>query len=207
MKAKRLLLLAAVPISLLAAVLAWFRWAPRKVPEGQPPMARLSSIDTVRTQFNELSDRFRLIALLSPTCGVCVAGASSLGSFLAGLENAQVATFVVWMPVLATDVAPPTDEKLGLVRDPRARQFWDPDHLVSKELRSVATANRDRLSPEERTTLDQASVIWDVVVLVPPGEKWNTSLPWPVYWGYPVVDALEGLVPKLAQAPLPWLGQ
>jgi hypothetical protein len=203
MKVKRVVLLAASAVGLLALAFGWFRWGPRKVPTGQPPLARLSAIDPIRSSFNEASDRFRLVALLSPTCGVCIAGASSLGRFLSAVGNVDVATFVVWMPVLATDVGAPTNDKLSLVPDRRARQFWDPDHLVSKELRRVAMAHRDRLSAEERTTLDQASVIWDVVVLFPPGEKWNSSLPWPAHWGYPVVDAIEGLRPKLAPATKP----
>jgi membrane protein DedA with SNARE-associated domain len=48
---------------------AWYLWAERATPAGQPPLARLdtASLDTVRNEFNAHADKVRIIILLSPT--------------------------------------------------------------------------------------------------------------------------------------------
>ena len=47
----------------------YYRYAPRQVPPGQPPLTRLSrgDLSDLRAAFNAASDRPRLILLLSPT--------------------------------------------------------------------------------------------------------------------------------------------
>jgi hypothetical protein len=49
--------------------LAWVRWAPRNVPEGQPDLVvvRAGSIDPVREAFNRGAGEIRVLALFSPT--------------------------------------------------------------------------------------------------------------------------------------------
>jgi hypothetical protein len=41
-----------------------------------------------------------------------------------------VRVFVVWQPILPTDWAPPTTFVMNRIPDRRARQYWDPDHVV-----------------------------------------------------------------------------
>jgi hypothetical protein len=47
----------------------YYRYSPRRVPSGQPPLADLSAttLDDLRAAFNAASDRKRLLLLLSPT--------------------------------------------------------------------------------------------------------------------------------------------
>ena len=60
--------LAAAVIVLLSAG-AWIRWAPRRVPEGQPPLVRLGpdSLAGFRAAFGAGDADVRILALLSPT--------------------------------------------------------------------------------------------------------------------------------------------
>ena len=46
-----------------------YRFAPRRVPEGQPPLAELSpaSLPSLRETFNQARDRVRVVLLISPT--------------------------------------------------------------------------------------------------------------------------------------------
>ncbi len=48
---------------------AWVSFAPRRTPEGQPPLARLdaSSLVSFRADFNSHAGGTRVVALLSPT--------------------------------------------------------------------------------------------------------------------------------------------
>lgn len=47
----------------------YYRFAPRHVPEGQPPLTDLSAgtLGNLRAAFNGAADRTRLLLLLSPT--------------------------------------------------------------------------------------------------------------------------------------------
>jgi hypothetical protein len=49
--------------------LAWHRLAPRHAPAGQAPLVTLRTPDLapLRAAFNDASDRYRVLALLSPT--------------------------------------------------------------------------------------------------------------------------------------------
>src|SRR5438105_4777584 len=117
MRSTRLALVAASFFGAALVAALCFRFWPRTVPRGQQPLARLSSLEPFRRTFNDAKDRTRVVALLSPTCGVCIAGASALENVLERVGAAKpVAAFVVWMPVLRTDIAPPSSAKLALVQ-------------------------------------------------------------------------------------------
>ncbi len=65
------------PLGLIAAalalgallVLAWMEFAPRMVPEGQPPLTTLNpgSMSRVRDAFNMGDGEVRIVAMFSPT--------------------------------------------------------------------------------------------------------------------------------------------
>jgi hypothetical protein len=201
---KRLALLLALASALIGAAVFSFRVWPRETPAGQPPLQRLSSLDPLRAAFNEGHGEYRVLALLSPTCGVCVNGAAALGQLVGSLPSGRARTLVVWMPVIRTDLGPPTNTTLALISDPVARQYWDPDHLVSTAVLEVAQRHPDRLSPEDRDRLADTPVAWDVVALFDPSATWDAELPWPSYWGGPVVRAIDDARVRLSQTTGSW---
>jgi hypothetical protein len=54
---------------LVAAALAWYRFAPRQAPSGQAPLVTVNAtaLQTLRADFNREVKQTRLIILLSPT--------------------------------------------------------------------------------------------------------------------------------------------
>src|SRR6266699_3365578 len=60
----------------------------------------------------------------------------------------KVRVLVVWEPILATDWRPPSGSTLGRIADGRARQFWDPKHVVSSELKDHATRTPLQTKPD-----------------------------------------------------------
>lgn len=116
-------------------------------------------------------------------------GASALGKALAG-AHIDVATIVVWEPVLASDVGPPTSAVIARVPDRGAVQFWDEDHQVAEALVRGGVAERD----------DRVNVLWDWVGFYPPGTRWTVRAPQPEYQGGPVVDAIRGVRARLGKA-------
>jgi hypothetical protein len=56
-------------VVLIAAVVAWYRFAPGEAPPGQPPLVTIdaATLEGLRTEFNGNANESRLIVLLSST--------------------------------------------------------------------------------------------------------------------------------------------
>jgi hypothetical protein len=106
---------------------------------------------------------------------------------LAALPDPRVRAFVVWEPVIRTDLAPPMSSALGRIGDRRVAQFWDPERLISAVLTKTARAHPERLRAGEEIP----SVAWDVVLVYAANTHWGDDAPFPAYYGGPVVDVVE----------------
>jgi hypothetical protein len=102
-------------------------------------------------------------------------GASALNKLLAERKDAGIRAFVVWEPVLPTDLGAPSTATLKRLSDQRVSQYWDKEHVVSRLL-----GERDR-----------ASVVWDYVAVYQPGKLWDQAPPEPASSGVPVVRAID----------------
>jgi hypothetical protein len=103
-------------------------------------------------------------------------GASATGQLLKELNAEDMRVFVVWEPVLATDLAPPSTAALARVSDSRAVQYWD-----SKRALSHVMGEHSR-----------PSVVWDYIAVYAPGAMWQDAPPKPVYSDHPVRDVIGG---------------
>jgi len=63
--------------------------------------------------------------LSSAGVGLLVKGASALNKLLAEQKDAGIRVFVVWEPVLPTDLGAPSTTTLNRLSDPRVSQYWD----------------------------------------------------------------------------------
>ena len=102
-------------------------------------------------------------------------GASALNKLLGAQKDAGIRVFVVWEPVLPTDLGVPSTATLKRLSDRRVSQYWDKDHVISRLL-----GERDR-----------SSVVWDYVAVYQPGKLWDHAPPEPASSGVPVVHAIE----------------
>jgi hypothetical protein len=103
-------------------------------------------------------------------------------------HSGNLRVFIVWEPILPTDWFRPSRFVQHRVRDPRAVQFWDKDHLVAKELRA-------HLPPQSQGGPPDNKILWDVVAVYPKDAKWDST---PSYTGGPVVRATPQLERQLA---------
>jgi hypothetical protein len=103
-------------------------------------------------------------------------GASALEKLLEQQHDSRIRVFVIWEPVLTTDLGAPSTMTLKRLSDVRVSQYWDKEHLVSQAL-----GERDR-----------ESVVWDYVAVYEPGRLWNQVPPEPAYSSVPVVRAIDG---------------
>jgi hypothetical protein len=103
-------------------------------------------------------------------------GASATGQWLRESRGKDVRVFVVWEPVLATDLAPPSTAALARIPDVRVMQYWDRKRALSH-----------LLGEHNRST-----VVWDYIAVYAPGALWQDGPPKPIYSARPVRDVIGG---------------
>jgi len=104
----------------------------------------------------------------------------------------DVAVLVVWEPILFTDWRPPSGSAMARIPDVRARQFWDPQHLVAQDLSRIA---RQRPALPGPSCCLHDGLHWDEAILYPPGPRWSEA-PAPTVWDGPVA----AIIPRLERA-------
>lgn len=102
---------------------------------------------------------------------------------------------VVWEPILATDWRPPSGSTLARIRDQRAQQFWDTQHVVAAALRQVTKQKTSQLKPD---CCIQSGFDWDEAILFAPHTYWNDGLT-PVFWNGPVLRIASALEKALTE--------
>jgi hypothetical protein len=132
---------------------------------------------TLRAAFNASAADTRVLALVSPTCGTCLLGATVLQhDVFAKISSAQLRGFIVWVPKLGAqqhNVAGATPT----VPDPRATHYWDGAGYLVHAYPAVLGLDTDA---------------WDVYLLYPPGVRWTGSAPpRPAYWMQQLTHASE----------------
>ncbi len=128
-------------------------------------------------------------------------GASALEDLLRRTPETSLHVFVVWEPVLWTDLAPPLSSVLARLSDSRVRQFWDRRRLVSAGLLRVLDAGHAGgvgADPPE-----QDGIVWDTVAIYPPGVVWGDSMPAPGFVDGPVIRVIGEVARRLASPAAP----
>ena len=103
-------------------------------------------------------------------------GASALESLLETKTDSHMRVFVIWEPVLATDLTAPSTITLRRIHDPRVKQYWDSNRALSH-----AMGEHDR-----------PSVVWDYIAVYKPEQIWTDAPPQPDFTGRPVVRFIDG---------------
>lgn len=137
----------------------------------------------LRARFQAASLGPQLLALVSPTCGVCLDGVATV---LQGLEEPVGGSFqahIVWTPVLSGDTAAAAVAATADRQRERVEHYWD---------------GTKRLSLAAHTVLDLAvwdrMVAWDVYLLYRAGTTWGTAFPAPESWLHQLrIDAWPNL--------------
>jgi len=104
---------------------------------------------------------------------------------------------VVWEPILLTDWTPPSRSTLARVSDPRARQFWDPQHLVAEQVSRMA---KEQTSLPEPDCCKEKGFDWDEAILYASHRRSKNSRV-PAFWNGPVYRAIPGLENALREQP------
>ena len=157
------LLLMVIVWSVSPAGCATARWTPL------PIVSLGESLDPLNEWFNAQPKKPHFIAILSPTCGACVAGAVAVDeAIVKAYAEAEIAISVVWIGISPSDGADAASRVATIFDDPRVAQFHDPRQLVGQ-----AFAKGLLKSPPA----------WDIYLFYVQGSTWsNRDPPKPTQW-------------------------
>jgi len=164
-------------------------------------VAALPGPGALREAFNRDAKQVRLLFVLSPTCEGCVTGARVMQEMLAKIPSDRVSVHVVWTPVVPGDDLEAAKEARGLISDPRAVHYWDPEQHLGLAYGTAVELPRGR------------ELAWDIYFAFEPGVKWENRVPAPKEWvhqlgmddrrladGARLQASVEGLLGRMAVA-------
>jgi len=125
--------------------------------------------DRLSSDFNARSEQVRLLFIVGPTCGGCLAVmADYQEEFVASLQDDErIHTFVVHVPTLGAQEEH-VPSAMSLLDGPRVSHYWN---------------GTGKLGSDYSATLDIGDTYaWDVWMLYPPGVTWADGPPMPAYW-------------------------
>ncbi len=177
---------------LLAALLLLLCSAARA--DGSTPLkVTARSFAQVRETFNAADAGPRALVFLSSDCAACIPAAEALQAMVAQ-QAGPLTVFVVWDEVLAKHPPPPSERVTRLLTDARIHQLWDPEHRLSTALRQLKAGSGAHLPQARlRTKRSEGGVLYDAVVLFPPGARWTKELPTPDFFD----GGFEAVKPEL----------
>jgi len=137
------------------------------------------SLEPLIERFNADRDKPRVVAMVSATCGACVAGAIAVNeSVVNAYPSADVSIFVVWIDILPSDDYAAAQRVAGIFNDPRVRQYHDPNGLAGDAF--------------AEGLLDQPPA-WDMylVYAATPQQLWVDYPPKPTDWMHQLGSAAD----------------
>ena len=124
-------------------------------------------------------------------------GASAVQQLLDRYPKQKLIVLIVWEPILLTDWTSPSRSTLARVSDPRARQFWDPQHLVAEQVSRMAKVQTSVPGPD---CCKEKGFDWDEAILYASRTQWK-YLRVPAFWNGPVYRVIPGLEKALRERP------
>lgn len=102
--------------------------------------------------------------------------------------------FVVWEPILRSDFMAPTTGTLRRISDPRARHYWDEDHVLARVMK------RDARPPQpQEECCENDGVLWDLVAIYPKAVRWEATMPSAAMFDGPVYRVVDAMKAALAE--------
>jgi copper chaperone CopZ len=150
----------------------------------------LDSLAPLLADFNAARGRPRFVAILSPTCGLCLHGADAVRTALLEDDAARaLELFVVWAPMLAGDDEAGARAAAARVRNARVRQYYDPGKRVGAAFRQdvfpeAVAQMRASLPPGHFlagpfAARDPAQPEWDIYLFFGAEAEWRARAPAP----------------------------
>ena len=95
---------------------------------------------------------------------------------------------MVWEPILPTDFVAPTTSVLSRASDLRVKQYWDPNHVLAKQMTTDA-----RPPQPEQDCCVNSGILWDLVALYSKDALWDRQMPPAIVFNGPVVELRDAV--------------
>lgn len=129
-----------------------------------------ADLSRIRSDFNAMDDKVRLVFIIGPSCGICLRGMDDLNeSIVKFVQNdPRIHTLAIHVPALGADEEHVVGS-IPLLAGPRVTHYWDPNGNTGLEYQQ---------------TLDIPMYAWDVWFVYKPGVRWEDGElpPYPDYW-------------------------
>lgn len=151
-------------------------------------------LSPLRDAFNAKSERWRAVALVSPTCSECIYGAEAVRKEITDRYPIDlVQTISIWIPMLPTDNEQAARNSASIFPPEGIPQFYDSRQKVGWAYSRGTFAdfiNRARKSLPDGHYLTEhfdnpqmrERPQWDLYMLYAPGVRWDGSPPVPTHW-------------------------
>lgn len=138
---------------------------------GKPAYITLDrELTQLKADFNAMADKYRLVFISGPSCGICLRGMDDLNeSIVASLQNdPRIHTLVVYVPTLGARERHVVSA-VPLMQGPRINHYWDEEGGSGVEFQQA---------------LGIPMYAWDVWMMYAPGALWEpgSEPPAPVFW-------------------------
>lgn len=90
--------------------------------------------------------------------------------------------------MLPTDWAAPASSVLRRLSNRRVRQYWDPKHLLARQMKQDARAPQ----PVQDCCI-RSGILWDLAAVYRPGSMWSDQMPPAAVFSGPVVDVTDAI--------------
>ncbi len=145
-------------------------------PTGSTLISLADSLDPLQRRFNDSAAKAQLVAIVSSTCGPCVAGAVGVNeAVVKAYPDADISMSIVWIDVLPSDCEATARHAAVIFDDPRVVQFYDPNQ------RAGAAFAED---------LIRQPPAWDIYLFYAPGDSWEQRPPQPRDWAHQLRSAI-----------------
>ena len=128
------------------------------------------SLARIKTDFNAMQDKVRLVFIIGPSCGICLRGMDDLNeSIVKNIQNdPRVHTLAIHVPTLGAE-EDHVAASIPLLSGPRVTHYWDPSGITGQLYQE---------------TLDIPMYAWDLWFIYDPGARWEDDgmPPFPDYW-------------------------
>jgi RimJ/RimL family protein N-acetyltransferase len=126
-------------------------------------------VEELKQGFNRLSDKVRVVAILSPTCDACQRGRGLVSELFKNQASERLAGLVVWLPMKPKD-------------SPEAAHL-ESENLTDERVSVRGWDNERQIGNLFAKPLKLSSTAWDVYLVYAPGIKWKGKQPpKPSYW-------------------------
>ncbi len=127
-------------------------------------------LSRIKTDFNAMQDKVRLVFIIGPSCGICLRGMDDLNeSIVKSIQNdPRIHTLAIHVPALGAEEKHVAGS-IPLLSGPRVTHYWDPSGNTGVEYMK---------------TLDIPMYAWDLWFVYEPGARWEDEElpPYPDYW-------------------------